>query len=302
MWYRVISVLFILFLVESNCRTIGYYTEAGREYQGIGGSGDVGRTDFKTWLKLRADEDDGSGRENNDDISGDAAPAPVANCDEMLDITFVLDASESIGPVGFRMIKWYSKEILDKLNITDCDNVAVIKVTDFANSEMYLGTRDTKTEIFERIDALEEPHEFVETEVNKSRIALGLLVADELVFTTQLGSRKMSKKYVVLMTDGKQPRHDSSNRSLTLETLVKKLSKKGIHILVLAIGEDPSIEELVRLTPDEKNIFPEERYNDLINVLVPKDTHPNAFNEMATDFYVTDEPLSEDENNFNFAN
>ena len=121
----------------------------------------------------------------------------------MLDITFVLDASESIGPVGFRMIKWYSKEILDKLNLTDCDNVAVIKFTDFANSEIYLGTRDTKTDIFKRIDALEEPHEFVETEVNKSRVALGLLVADELVFTTQLGSRKMSKKVCLTHDQGR---------------------------------------------------------------------------------------------------
>ena len=74
------------------------------------------------------------------------------------------------------------------------------------------------------------------------------------------------------MTDGKQPRHDSSNRSLTLESLVKNLSKKGIHILVLAIGEDPSIDELVRLTTEEKNIFPEGRFNDLINVLVPKNS------------------------------
>jgi hypothetical protein len=73
------------------------------------------------------------------------------------------------------------------------------------------------------------------------------------------------------MTDGKQPGHDSSNRSLAFESLVKRLSEKGIHILVLAIGEDPSIEELVKMTTEEENIFPERRFNELINVLVPMD-------------------------------
>jgi hypothetical protein len=74
------------------------------------------------------------------------------------------------------------------------------------------------------------------------------------------------------MTDGKQPKHDSSNRSLTIESLVKKLTKKEIHILVLAIGQNPSIEELVRLTTEERNIFPERRLNDLMDVLVPKES------------------------------
>ncbi len=112
----------------------------------------------------------------------------------MIDITFILDASESIGPVAFRMIKWYTKEMLNKLDMSDCDNVGIIKFTDFANSETFLGTRDTKSNIFARIDTLEDPEKLVEAEVNKSRIGLALLVADQLVFTTQLGSRTTSKK------------------------------------------------------------------------------------------------------------
>ena len=111
----------------------------------------------------------------------------------MLDIAFLLDASESIGPVGFRMIKWYSKEILDKLDLTDCDNTAIIKFTDFTVSEIFLGT-NTKANILERLDELREPRKLVEAEVNKSRVDLALLVADELVFRTELGSRNMSKK------------------------------------------------------------------------------------------------------------
>ena len=72
------------------------------------------------------------------------------------------------------------------------------------------------------------------------------------------------------MTDGKQPRHDYSNRTLAVEKLVKKLTKRGIQILVLAMGEDPSINELVKLTSQEKFIFPERRLHDLMHVLVPE--------------------------------
>ena len=115
----------------------------------------------------------------------------------MVDISFALDASDSIGPIGFRMIKSYTKKILGKLDLSHCDNVAIIKFSDFANSETYLGTRDTKANIFARLDALEEPEKLVVTEVNKSRIGLALLVADELVFTSQLGSRSSSKKVLV---------------------------------------------------------------------------------------------------------
>ena len=74
------------------------------------------------------------------------------------------------------------------------------------------------------------------------------------------------------MTDGKQPIHESSRRSLAIKNVVKKLTNKGIHILVLAVGENPAIEELVRFTTEERYIFPERRFNDLMEVIVPKES------------------------------
>lgn len=303
-----LSIIFILFFVKCNyCKVIdqGYYTETGREREGSA-SGDGKKTDFKTWLagqQLYRNEDDvdASGKEDKEGSTSDHEVTD-ADCDEMHDIIFILDGSESIGPIGFRMIKSYTKQILNELDLSKCDNVGIIKFSDFAYTETYLGTQDTKTNMLARIDALEDPERLVATEVNKSRIALAMVVAEELAFTSQLGSRPKSKKYLVLMTDGKQPKHGSSNRSLTIESLVKKLTKKEIHILVLAIGQNPSIEELVRLTTEERNIFPERRLNDLMDVLVPKEKHANALNAMETDFYVTDEHKSEGENNFNFGN
>ena len=71
------------------------------------------------------------------------------------------------------------------------------------------------------------------------------------------------------MTDGKQPEIGISNRTLTTENLVKKLIKKGVRILVLAIGDDPDVGELLKLSSHEKDVFPERRLEDLKNILVP---------------------------------
>ena len=112
----------------------------------------------------------------------------------MIDISFILDASESIGPVSFRLIKSYTKRIVNELDLSDCDNVGVITFSDYVSSETFLGTRDTKSEMFARIDGLKEPEKLVGGEVNNSRIPLALLFADEFVFTRQLGSRPTSSK------------------------------------------------------------------------------------------------------------
>lgn len=72
------------------------------------------------------------------------------------------------------------------------------------------------------------------------------------------------------MTDGKQPKHGSSKRSLAIKRLVKLLTAKSVRILVMAMGDSPSLRELVRLTPEERNIFPERNLRELIDVLVPK--------------------------------
>lgn len=112
----------------------------------------------------------------------------------MHDITFILDASDSIGPVAFRTIKSYTKQILNELDLSHCDNIGIIKFGDFVFSETFLGTPETKTNIFARIDAMEEPAKHVGGEVNRSKIALALKVANGLMFTRQLGLRNKSEK------------------------------------------------------------------------------------------------------------
>ncbi|XP_028413321.1 matrilin-3-like [Dendronephthya gigantea] len=301
---RLVGVFVALFIAECYCvlPPRGYFTRVGRERYGSG-SGPGNRTDFRTWLESqRRDEDDGSAGSGDGDDDGEATPVPLDNdCDKMIDISFILDASESIGPIGFRLIKSYTKKIVNELDLSDCDNVGVIKFSDYVSSETFLGTRDTKSKMFARIDGLKDPEKLVRDEVNKSRIPLALFFADEFVFTRQLGSRPTSKKYIVLMTDGKQPEHGISNRSLTLEILVKRLTKKDINIMVVAIGENPSYDELAKFTK-QRNIFPQRRFNDLLNHLVPKETHPNGLNNMATDFFVEEETQADEINSDNFGN
>ena len=118
----------------------------------------------------------------------------VGDCKRMLDVTFILDCSDSIGPVAFRTIKSYTKQILNELDLSHCDNIGIIKFGDYVFSEMFLGTPETKTNIFARIDAMEEPTKHVEREVNESKIVVALKVANGLMFTRQLGLRNKSEK------------------------------------------------------------------------------------------------------------
>ena len=126
-------------------------------------------------------------------------------CKRNMDIAFVLDSSDSVGPVGFTTIKEYTKQILDRLTVPECDNVGLIKFSDFANSEIVFSSHFTKADIIERIDDLEGPRRYLESEVNQSRVDLALLVADEIVFTKQLGLRESSEKVRGLETFGIKP-------------------------------------------------------------------------------------------------
>ena len=111
-----------------------------------------------------------------------------------MDIGFVLDSSESIGPAKFKAIRKYTKKFLHRLDVSKCDHVGLINFNEFANSEIYFRSRETKRDIFKKLDDLESPLRFVQSEVNESRINLALLVADKILFTKQLGLRESSEK------------------------------------------------------------------------------------------------------------
>ena len=69
------------------------------------------------------------------------------------------------------------------------------------------------------------------------------------------------------MTDGHQTK-TAYNPASSDENFVKKLTNKGVRIFVLAVGNDISIEELLKVTSEERNIFPEKQLDHLIaNVL-----------------------------------
>ena len=59
---------------------------------------------------------------------------------------------------------------------------------------------------------------------------------------------------------------------MSVETLAKKLSGKGVRLHVLAIGNSASIPKLLEIAPDERNIFDESSLDNLIAALLIKST------------------------------
>ena len=112
----------------------------------------------------------------------------------MIDLGFVLDASDSIGPINFRAMKMYFRKILEVLDLPDCDRVGLVKFTDFANTEILFTSHNTRSAIISAINELQGPEYSRENEVDQSRVDYGLQMADVLLFSKQLGSRNSSEK------------------------------------------------------------------------------------------------------------
>lgn len=238
-----------------------------------------------TWINTEETDLEGSSETFEPEPEESGESSGVSDCERMVDIVFALDSSESIGPINFRAIKTYTKEILKGLDLADCDNVGIINFNEFANSEKYLTPRQSQMDVIARIDALEGPPSYLPSE-NKTRIHLALLVANEILFTNQLGSRNASEKFLVIMTDGYQTKPNFDDEQMSDERLLRALTEKDVRVLVLAIGDSASIPEFLKITTDERNIFPEQRLDELISVVLPKKTLP--VNKVAIDLEFED--------------
>ena len=112
--------------------------------------------------------------------------APKENCVQNMNIAFLLDASDSVGPIGFQAIKNHAKRIVKGLHLSSCDNVGLITFSRFANSQTFPGSRDMTADVIARIDALAGPTRHASLEFKNSQVNLGLLLAEHVLFKNQL--------------------------------------------------------------------------------------------------------------------
>lgn len=104
------------------------------------------------------------------------------------DYAFLMDASGSILPPEFDILKQFVKQVIDFLQIgPDKTHVGVIEYSRGASLQLNFTRSFNKTEIKELVDGV--PHT-----AGITRIDLALKIASEELFTTQGGMRDDSRK------------------------------------------------------------------------------------------------------------
>ena len=108
------------------------------------------------------------------------------------DYAFLMDASGSILPPEFDILKQFVKQVIDFLQIgPDKTHVGVIEYSRGASLQLNFTRSFNKTEIKELVDGV--PHT-----AGITRIDLALKIASEELFTTQGGMRDDSRKVLNL--------------------------------------------------------------------------------------------------------
>ena len=107
---------------------------------------------------------------------------------ENADYAFLMDASGSILPTEFLLLKSFIKQVIDFLLIgPDLTHVGVIEYSRSANMELSFSTSYDKEEIKSLVDAIEHT-------AGITRIDLALKVAKEELFTQKGGMRESARK------------------------------------------------------------------------------------------------------------
>ena len=107
---------------------------------------------------------------------------------ENADYAFLMDASGSILPKEFQLLKAFVKQVIDFLLIgPSLTHIGVIEYSRAANMELSFSTSYDKEEIKRLVDNVTHT-------AGITRIDLALKVASEELFTSEGGMRESSKK------------------------------------------------------------------------------------------------------------
>ena len=179
----------------------------------------------------------------------------IAGCTGVIDLAIVLDTSGSVHWERFdEKVKPFIKSIINQLEVAqDRTRVGVITWGDESFLRFPLNKYPAKQDVLQAIDALP----FTDGRTNTAS-ALKRLHTE--MFIPSAGDRSEVPNHALILTDGQS----NVNAINTLpEAILAR--KKGIHITVATIGNNPSMLEIkgIASDPDSANVFKVDRYSQL---------------------------------------
>ena len=170
----------------------------------------------------------------------------LPKCDRVMDVSFLLDSSESVGLQNFQKLLDFVRTLAKTLRMSQSGtHASVVIFSDNARVQIRL---DDHVDIREFNDALDD----VPYLGKKTRIDKALQVASGGVFNSRAGMRAGVRRVAVLMTEGHQTR---TFDAIPLRYAVEPLRRKRVDVFAVGIGSDARYDELRSLTNSDQKVL-----------------------------------------------
>ncbi|XP_076146788.1 matrilin-1-like [Alosa pseudoharengus] len=185
------------------------------------------------------------------------------NNDPGKEIAFVLDGSGSIDPPDFELAKRFIADVMTTV-WSKCFNCkfAVVQYGDYVKTELSLKENDNRAKALTKVAGIKQI-----TKVTITASAINHVL--EHIFVKEDGSNDNSKKYIIMITDGRIYRDN-----MTLTEVLQNPKMKDITRFAIGVGPDVlnhivALEEMrsIASDPDEKHFFKADDYKALPAIL-----------------------------------
>ena len=170
----------------------------------------------------------------------------LPKCDRVMDVSFLLDSSESVGLQNYQKLLDFVRKLAKTLRMSQSGTQAsVVIFSDTARVQIGLDDHDDIREFNKALDDV--PYLGKKTRIDKA-----LQVALVGVFNSRAGMRAGVRRVAVLMTEGHQTR---TFDAIPLRYAVEPLRRKRVDVFTVGIGSDARYDELRSLTNSDQKVL-----------------------------------------------
>ena len=188
-------------------------------------------------------------------------------CDTPVELGFLVDRSGSIDKQNFEKVKSFVLNVIAGFDVSkNGTHIGIISYSSDAKTIISFDQFDDPNFDYEKLndtirDGLASP------EGGTTRIDLALKTADEELFSDITKYRSFVPKILLILTDGQQTKEGVMNR-VDLAVATRKLSRKGVEVFVLGVGDNVNIPEMLVIAGDkDENVYLADNFDELETVV-----------------------------------
>nr|XP_047141351.1 uncharacterized protein LOC124816274 [Hydra vulgaris] len=202
----------------------------------------------------------------------------------VLELSFVLDSSDSISPQFFNEEKIFINALVNKYTISSYGNKASVALfSDKAVESIYCDQYHDEKSFSEAVLKLEQIGRYTNVED-------GIMKGQDLLTKRGCGSRPNVMKMMIILTDGNANIGNSpirANRHNDLAIVAKKARDSNIAIYAVSIGRKINMKYLLVITNNSNNIIKSSSFDQLLKTSLLSKIFPNCIFNSTINTYST---------------